>query len=39
MEKINSEKERKVTARVKGVLKRMNKTYGGSILNIGDMTQ
>jgi hypothetical protein len=27
-----------VTARVKGVLKKMNKTYGGSILNNKDMT-
>ena len=38
MEKINKEKEKRVTAKVKGVLKRMNKTYGGSILALKDMT-
>ena len=38
MEKINQEKEKRVTAKVKGVLKRMNKTYGGSILAPRDMT-
>lgn len=38
MEKINQERERRVTAKVRGYLKRMNKTYGGSILNPRDMT-
>ena len=37
MEKINREKDRRVTAKVKGILKKMNKTYGGSILRIRDM--
>ena len=36
--KINNEKDRRVTAKVRGVLKKMNKTYGGSILNFKDMT-
>lgn len=39
MEKINNEKERRVTAKVKGILKKMNKTYGGSILRMKDMTK
>lgn len=39
MNKINKEKERRVTAKVRGVIKKMNKTYGGSILNIKDMIQ
>ena len=39
LEKINEEKERRVTARVKGVLKKMNKTYGGSIINESEMTE
>lgn len=38
MERINKEKDRRVTAKVVGVLKKMNKTYGGSILNFKDMT-
>lgn len=37
MERINREKERRVTAKVRGILKKMNKTYGGSILNPKDM--
>jgi hypothetical protein len=32
MQKINGEKLRRVTAIVRGVIKPMNKTYGGSIL-------
>lgn len=36
MQKINSEKERRVTAKVRGVIKPMNKTYGGSILKNKD---
>ena len=39
MEKINKEKERRVVGKVRGVLKRMNKTYGGSILTLKDMTK
>ena len=38
MEKINSEKVKRVTAKVKGVLKKMNKTYGGSIVKLDDMS-
>lgn len=37
MEKINNEKERRVTGKVLGVIKPMNKTYGGSILREQDM--
>jgi hypothetical protein len=37
MTKINNEKERRITGKVKGVLKKMNKTYGGSILSFKDM--
>ena len=36
--KINNEKEKKVTAKVKGIIKKMNKTYGGSILKAEDHT-
>lgn len=36
MQKINSQKDRRVTARVMGVIKPMNKTYGGSILREED---
>ncbi len=32
MQKINNQKDRRVTATIKGVVKPMNKTYGGSIL-------
>lgn len=38
MQRINNEVEKRVTARVRGVLKKMNKTYGGSILSTKDMT-
>ena len=38
MDKINKEKEKKVTGKVRGVMKRMNKTYGGSILRREQMT-
>jgi hypothetical protein len=38
MMKINNEKVKRVTGKVKGILKKMNKTYGGSILNLKDMT-
>jgi hypothetical protein len=38
MQRINNEVEKRVTTKVRGVLKKMNKTYGGSILNIKDMT-
>jgi hypothetical protein len=35
MEKINQAKDKKkTTAKVRGILKRMNKTYGGSLLNV-----
>ncbi len=37
MHKINSETERRVTAKVLGIIKTMNKTYGGSILSLHDM--
>ena len=37
MHRINSETERRVTAKVLGVIKTMNKTYGGSILSLHDM--
>ena len=37
MHKINAETERRVTAKVLGVIKTMNKTYGGSILSLQDM--
>jgi hypothetical protein len=39
MEKINNEKERRVTGCVRGILKKMNKTYGGSIIKKEDMTE
>lgn len=38
MQKINSEKDRRVTAKVLGIIKPMNKTYGGSILKEKDMS-
>lgn len=34
---INEETNRKVTGLVRGVLKKFNKTYGGSIIQIKDM--
>ena len=36
MERINQETERRVTAKVLGIIKPMNKTYGGSILKMQD---
>jgi vacuolar-type H+-ATPase subunit H len=36
MQRINNEKERRVTAKVIGIIKPMNKTYGGSILKYED---
>jgi hypothetical protein len=39
MQKINQEKERRVTAKVVGVIKPMNKTYGGSILKSEDHSE
>lgn len=38
MQKINSEKIRRVTAKVVGIIKPMNKTYGGSILSHSDQS-
>ena len=38
MQKINNERERRVTAKVVGIIKPMNKTYGGSILSLQDMS-
>ena len=37
MEKINQEESRKITGKVRGVLKKLNKTYGGSIIKKEDM--
>jgi hypothetical protein len=37
MQKINGETERRVTAKVLGIIKTMNKTYGGSILSLQNM--
>ena len=37
IERINSETKMQVTGKVRGVLKKMNKTYGGSIINKKDM--
>jgi hypothetical protein len=34
MDRINGESERRVTAKVLGIIKPMNKTYGGSILKM-----
>lgn len=39
MQKINGEKLRRVTAIVRGVIKPMNKTYGGSILQAREQSQ
>lgn len=39
MQKINSEKERRVTAKIRGIIKPMNKTYGGSILSMQDQSK
>ncbi|CDW74058.1 exosome complex exonuclease rrp44 [Stylonychia lemnae] len=36
IDKINNEKVKRVTAKVMGVLKKMNKTYGGSIIKPQD---
>jgi len=36
VQRINNEKERRVTAKVIGIIKPMNKTYGGSILKHQD---
>jgi hypothetical protein len=36
MQKINNEKERRVTAKITGIIKPNNKTYGGSILKMED---
>ena len=38
MQRINNEKERRVTAKVIGIIKPMNKTYGGSILKYDDQS-
>lgn len=35
--RINEETQRRVTGVVKGVLKKMNKTYGGSLVQMKDM--
>jgi len=37
MQTINGETERRVTAKVLGIIKTMNKTYGGSILSLQNM--
>uniref|UniRef100_A0A7S3CNJ9 RNB domain-containing protein n=1 Tax=Strombidium rassoulzadegani TaxID=1082188 RepID=A0A7S3CNJ9_9SPIT len=37
VELVNSQTSKQVTGRVRGVLKPMNKTYGGSILKLEDM--
>ena len=39
MSKINSQKDMRVTAKVMGVIKPMNKTYGGSILKPQDQAK
>ncbi len=39
MQKINEEKIKRATAKVVGVLKKMNKTYGGSVISMKDMTK
>jgi exoribonuclease R len=39
MQRINNEKERRVTAKVIGIIKPMNKTYGGSILKHQDQSK
>jgi len=36
MQRINNEKERRVTGKIIGIIKPMNKTYGGSILKYHD---
>ena len=36
MDRINQETGRRVTAKVLGIIKPMNKTYGGSILKMQD---
>mgnify|MGYP004555276155 FL=1 len=37
IERINSETKMQVTGKVRGVLKKLNKTYGGSIIKESDM--
>lgn len=37
LQRINSETNLQVTGKVKGVLKKLNKTYGGSIISENDM--
>jgi len=37
IELINSETKRQVTGRVRGILKKLNKTYGGSLIATSDM--
>jgi len=38
LDRINKESEKQVTATVRGVLKKLNKTYGGSLLSRKDMS-
>lgn len=38
VEKVNAEKKKKVTAKVRGIVKTMSKTYGGSLLDPVEMT-
>ena len=38
MQRINGQKDKRVTAMIRGVIKPMNKTYGGSILKQADMS-
>ena len=35
--RVNEETKRRVTGVVRGVLKKMNKTYGGSLVQLKDM--
>lgn len=37
LDRINNESQKQVTAKVKGVLKSLNKTYGGSLISREDM--
>lgn len=37
IELVNSQESKQVTGKVRGVLKKLNKTYGGSIIKKEDM--
>ena len=39
IELVNSQESKQVTGKVRGVLKKLNKTYGGSIIKKEDMLQ